>query len=236
MTAASLPLTAALVGLTVVSYTLARRVALHRPHPLLNPVLLSAGATILVLQLSGLGFDPYRPAQEVLGWLLGPATVALAIPVYNQRARLRAVLLPFVCGVLCGTLTTMATVLALAALGRLDGPVLLALAFKSVTAAVGVELARLHGGDPSLTAVFVVVTGMIGASLGPWVLTRCGITDPVARGIALGTISHAQGTAVALAEHETAGALASLAIIGAAISTALVTPVYLPLLLRLLHV
>lgn len=228
-------LTAALIGLTVGCYAASRRLALWRPYPLLNPVLLSAGAIIFALSVCGLPFAAYRPAQHAFGWLLGPATVALAVPVYNQRARLRAVLPAFVGGVLSGTLATIAAVLTLAVLGRLDDPVVHALAFKSVTAAVAVELARLHGGDPSLTAVFVVVNGMAGAIIGPSVLTRCRVTDPVARGVALGAISHAQGTAVALKESETAGAMASLALMGAAVSTALVAPVYLPLLLRLLH-
>lgn len=235
MTVSAPWLAAALVGLTIGCYAAARHLARWRPHPLLNPVLLSAGALVLALYLCGLPFAAYGPAQHLFGWLLGPATVALAVPVYNQRARLRAVLPAFVGGVLSGTLATVTAVLALAVLGQLNDAVVHSLAFKSVTAAVGVELARLHGGDPSLTAVFVVVNGMVGAIIGPSVLTRCRVTEPLARGIALGAIAHAQGTAVALKESETAGAMASLALIGAAVSTALVAPVYLPLLLRLLH-
>lgn len=228
-------LTTALVGLTVGCYAAARRLARWWPHPLLNPVLLSAGAMILVLHRCGLPFAAYRPAQHLFGLLLGPATEALAIPVYNQRARLRAALPAFAGGVLSGTLVTVTAALTLAALGRLSDALVHALAFKSVTTAVAVELARLHGADPSLTAVFVVVTGMLGAIIGPSVLTRCRVTDPAARGIALGAVSQALGAAAALAEHEVAGALGSLAIIGAAVSTALIAPVYLPLLFRLLH-
>jgi putative effector of murein hydrolase len=108
------------------------------------------------------------------------------------------------------------------------------LAAKSVTTAIAVELSRMQGGDPSLTAAVVVLTGTIGAMLRPSCLSWARVRLPIARGIALGTISHAQGTAIALQEHETSGAVAALALVGAAVVTALVLPVVLPVVLDLL--
>jgi putative effector of murein hydrolase len=134
---------------------------------------------------------------------------------------------------LAGSLATIATVLAFGAVGGLATPILEALALKSVTAAIAVELARLRGADPGLTAIFVVVTGTIGAIIGPTLLTRLRVTDCVARGVALGTISHAQGTAP-LHEHEASGALGTLSFVGAALLTSLIAPLYVPLLLHLL--
>jgi putative effector of murein hydrolase len=215
----------ALITLTVVAYALARRIAQRYRHPLLQPVLLSGGLLILALSVCRLPVAAYQPAQTVLTWPLGPATVALAVPIYKQRAHLRRAALPLIGGVTLGTLTTIAAVLALAHLGRLAAPVWHALAFKSVTTAIGVELARVHGGDPALVAVFTVLTGVIGATLGPHILTRCRVTDAAARGIALGTIAMAMGTATALEESETAGALAGLALLGAALVTTLLAPV-----------
>jgi putative effector of murein hydrolase len=220
--------------LTIAAYALARDLYLRYQHPLLQPVFLGAAIIILALSICDLTFDQYRPAKEILTWPLGPVTVALAVPVYNQRARLRVAALPLVCGVALGSTTTIAGVIGLATLGQIERAVLQALAIKSVTAPIAIELARLHGGDPSLAAGFVIVTGMLGAMFGPLVLTRCGISDPVARGIALGTTSHGQGTAAALLEHEAAGAMSSLAMVGGAVVTAVIAPFYIPALLRLL--
>jgi len=225
---------AALVLLTVSAYAVARALYLRYQHPLVQPVFLGASVIIGVLLLAGRSFEDYRAAKDVLAWFLGPVTVALAVPVYKQRARLRAAALPLACGVALGAASTISAVLALATLAHVDESVLPALAVKSVTAPIAIELARLQGGEPSLAATFAIVTGTLGAMFGPMVLNRCRVTDPVARGIALGTASHGQGTAAALLESETAGAMSSLAMAGAAVFTAAIAPVYIPLLLRLL--
>jgi putative effector of murein hydrolase len=224
----------AMLLLTFAAYALARALYLKYQHPLVQPVFLSASLIILVLVLTRRSFDDYRDARDLLGWCLGPVTVALAVPVYKQRARLRAAALPLAAGLAAGAVATIAAVLGLAALAHLDRSLLPALAVKSVTAPIAIELAKLQGGDPSLAATFAIVTGTLGAMFGPALLTRCRVTDPVARGIALGTTSHGQGTAAALLEGEASGALASLAMAGAAVFTAAVAPVYIPFLLRLL--
>src|SRR5688572_30126333 len=136
--------------LTIATYALARALYLRYRHPLVQPVFLGSGLIILVLVLSGRTFDDYRPARDALGWFLGPVTVALAVPVYKQRARLRAAAMPLACGVALGTASTIAAVLALAALVRVDDAVLPSLAVKSVTAPIAIELAKIQGGDPSL--------------------------------------------------------------------------------------
>ena len=223
----------AMVSLTVVAYLLARTLYLRYQHPLGQPVFLGASIIIATLVVSGLGFEAYRGAQGVMSWLLGPVTVALAVPVYKQRTHLRAALVPLTCGLACGTAFTTASVLVLAWLARLDSSLFPALAVKSVTAPIAIELARIQGGDPSLAAAFAIVTGTLGAMFGPSLLTRLQVTDSVARGVALGTVSHGQGTAAALLEDETAGAMSSLAMAGTAAFTATIAPAYFPLLLWL---
>jgi putative effector of murein hydrolase len=234
MFTSTLLLQLALMALTILVYLIARHLFLRYKHPLLHPVFVSAGVIIIILHFLHLTFADYTPAKNWLTGPLGPATVALAIPVYKQRARLHKLLLPLLSGVTVGSMCTIAIVITLAILGTLSLPVVNALAVKSVTTAIAVELAKLHGADPSLTAVFTVVTCMLGGMFGPFVLNRLRITDACARGIALGTISAAIGTAAALAEGETAGALASLAMIAAAIVTSLLAPWYIPFLLHLL--
>jgi putative effector of murein hydrolase len=223
-----LAMAALTLGAYAACYSLARRVR----HPLLNPVLLSAGVIILVLLAFGKRFEEYAPVRDALTAPLGAATAALAIPVYNQRTRLRAAAVPLLAGVLGGTLSTIALVVGIAVLGHLDSPVVHALAVKSVTAAIAVEIARLQGGDTSLTAVLVIATGVTGAIIGPSLLSRLRVVDPVARGVAIGTTSHAIGTAAALLESETSGAMSSLAMVGAASLTAALAPTYVTLLLR----
>jgi putative effector of murein hydrolase len=223
-----------MAGLTLGAYAAAYACCRRVRHPLMNPVLLSAGAIILVLLAFGRRFEEYAPVRDVLTAPLGAATAALAVPVYNQRARLRAAAVPLLAGVLGGTLSTIGLVVGIAVLAHLEPPVLHALAVKSVTTAIAVEIAKLQGGDPSLTAVLVIATGVSGAIMGPSLLTRLRVVDPVARGVAIGTTSHAIGTAAALLEGETSGAISSLAMVGAAAATAALAPVYVTYLLRLL--
>jgi putative effector of murein hydrolase len=187
-----------------------------------------------VLSVLGRTADDYLPAKTLLTWPLGPATAALAVPMYANRRQFRSALLPLVAGVVSGSLATILTILAVAAAFGLPTPVLASLAVKSVTTAIAVELSPMQGGDASLTAAVVVLTGTIGAMLGPSWLSWARVRLPIARGIALGTISMTMGTAVALQEHETSGAVATVALVGAAVVTALVLPVVLPVALDLL--
>lgn len=220
------------VTLTLGAYFATRWLFLTYRHPLLNPVFLSTVALIAFLQVTGLTLEEYRPAKDVMTYLLGPATVALALPLYHNRRVLQSHALPVLSGVVAGSLTTMAAALVAGRGLGLGERVLLSLGPKSVTVPIAVEISRLTGGEASLTAAFVVATGMIGSIMGPSLLSLCRVKSPVARGLALGTVSHGQGTAVALLENETAGAMGGVAMAIAAVFTALVAPYYLPLFLR----
>src|SRR5260370_26403224 len=111
-----------LVALTIVVYAACRKLFLRVGHPLLSPVFLTSAILIAFLRFDGLTFDAYQPARDLLNWPLGVATVALAVPVYNNRARLRAAPLPLAIGALAGSLVTIAVVVGLAVLGHLEGP------------------------------------------------------------------------------------------------------------------
>ena len=221
-----------LVLLTVGAYLATRRIFMAYKHPLLNPVFLSTIAIIAALKAGSFTLADYQPAKEAMTFLLGPATVALALPLYNNRSVLRNHALPVLAGVIAGSLSTMAAALAAGRLLELGNGVLLSLGPKSVTVPIAVEIARLSGGEATLTAAFVVATGMIGSIVGPGALSFLQVKNPVARGLALGTVSHGQGTAVALHESETAGAMSGVAMAIAAVFTALIAPYYLPLFLR----
>src|SRR5438067_5520739 len=218
------------IAVTAAMYALSRRLSRRWPSPFTSPVFFTTCATIVVFLLTRVELSDYAQAREILTFLLGPATVALAMPLYRNRRLLVANLVPAMAGLMAGALGTMVTAVALAKALGLSHAIVVSISIKSVTAPVAVEIARMIHADQTLTAAFVIVTGMIGVMLGPWLLDRAGIRSPLARGLALGTISHGQGTAQAALESELAGAIASIALGVAAVLTSLVAPLLLPYL------
>ena len=209
------------VGVTVAAYGLSRWIGRRHPSPLTVPVLLSTPLVMLAITLSGLGLEGYHEASSAITWWLGPATVALAVPLNRHRqvlidhgARVGA-------AVLGGTLVAMLTGVGLARLLGLAVPLQGALGLKSATAPVAIALAAAVGADPPVVAGIVVASALLGTVVGPVLLSRLGIHSPLARGLAMGTISSGQGTAQALREGDLTGAAASVAMALAALAVAL---------------
>jgi len=199
-------------------------------NPLLNPVL---GAVILIVALlvaTGTSYQTYFEGAQFVHFLLGPTTVALAIPLYRQFQVVRRSFAAILASVLAGAATATASAVGIAwALGA-SRETVVSIAPKSVTAPVAMGISEQLGGLPSLTAVMVILTGIIGAMLGPTLLNLLGVRSWAARGLAIGTASHGIGTARALQVNEVAGAFSGLAMGLNALATALL----LPLLWRLL--
>lgn len=220
------------IFITVLGYISSRYVFQKTRNPILNPVLLTTLMVIAVLTETGLNFEDYKAGKEIMTFLLGPATVALALPLYKNRHYLWSGLAPVMVGIATGSLLNILTVIFLGKLVGFEHKIIISLAPKSITAPIAVEVAKIVGGDPALTAIFVVFTGLVGASLGPIILNALKVGDPVARGLSIGTTSHGQGTAVALEEGETQGALSGVAMALSAVFTSVITP-YLIALLKL---
>lgn len=193
-------------------------------NPLLNPVLLSVIAVVIMLVMSGTAYEDYFAGAQFVHFLLGPATVALAIPLYRQFDKVRASALAVLSSILAGSLTAILTALAIGSLLGASTDTLLSLAPKSVTAPVAMGISEQLGGLPSLTAVLVILTGITGAVLGPVVLNIINVKDWAARGLAMGTASHGIATARALQVNEVAGAFAGLAMGLNALATAILLP------------
>jgi len=221
--------TAFAIAVTVGAYALSLTARRRYPSPLTTPVLFSTIIVIAVLLMAGVSFEDYRPAKEIMTFLLGPATVALAIPLYKNRRAFFSQLVPASLGLLAGSLGTMIVAGLSARILGFSPELLSSIAIKSTTVPIAVEIARIVHGNPTLTAIFVVITDMIGASFGPWLMDRLDITHPVSRGLALGTISHGQGTAQAASESELSGAVAAVAMGLGAICTSLAAPWLIPL-------
>jgi putative effector of murein hydrolase len=156
--------------------------------------------------------------------LLELATVAIAIPLYRERTKLKALAAPLILSICAATLVNLASVAVLALTLKLHAVSFASLMTKSVTTPVAIGISDLIGGNASLTAVIVISTGIIGAMFGPSLLQRIGITDPITTGIALGTVSHGVGTARAFQISAQAGAFAGLSMALCAIFTSLLLP------------
>ncbi len=198
--------------LTVCFFVLARW--LYRrtgKHSWMNPVLLTVLALVTVLILTDTPYDTYFEGAQFVHFLLGPATVALAIPLYRQWSSLKRHPVALTVSLLTGSLTAVLSAVLIAKLGGVGNQALVSIAPKSVTTPVAMGISERLGGLPSLTAVVVILTGILGASLGPWLLEKLRVTNPMAQGLAMGTASHGIGTGRAIYMGDVAAAFAGLA-------------------------
>ena len=219
--------TTPLLGLTVTLLVYQAAFVLYRRsgfHSLANPVGLSVAALGTLLWATDTPYATYFQGAQFVHFLLGPATVALAVPLMEQLPRIKRLWLPITGALLVGTLMATLTALLIGwALGA-SKITLASLAPKSVTAPVAMGIAEKIGGLPSLTAVLVVCTGILGAASARWLFDLLRIHDPVVRGFALGTAAHGIGTARAFQESEEAGAFAGLAMGLTALFSAVALP------------
>ena len=215
-----LHLTLTLVAFQVGSWIYTR----GKLNPLLNPVLIAVVIVVAILTATGTEYGTYFDGAQFVHFLLGPATVALAVPLYRQFSRVRQSAVAILVSIVTGSATAMLSAIAIGTLMGAAPNVVLSLAPKSVTTPVAMGIAEQIGGLPSLTAVLVIVTGILGAMLGPPVLNLLRIRDWRARGLAIGTASHGIGTARALQVNEVAGAFAGLAMGLNALATAILLP------------
>ena len=197
-------------GLTLGSYQLAMAAYERTRWVFLQPVLVSMALVIGSLWLLDIGFEEYRRHSELLTLFLGPATVALAVPLFMNLKRIRQLFWPvLITLVLAGVVATVLGV-GLGWLFGVDQQMLMTLAPKSVTSPIAMVVAAEIGGVAALAAVFVLLTGVLGAMFGPELLRLIGVRHPAAHGMALGLAAHAEGTARALQEGEECGAFAAL--------------------------
>jgi len=197
----------------------------------LQPVLVSMTLIVGILLLCGIDYDEYRISAQWLTLLLGPATVALAVPLYLNLRRIRELFGPIVITLLVAGVFATALGMALAWAFGADDMILMTLAPKSVTSPIAMLVAEQIGGVVALAAGVVVITGVLGAIFGPELLRRFGVQHPAARGIALGLTAHAVGTAQALQESDECGAFAALAMSLMGVMTAVLLPLVVALLL-----
>lgn len=187
--------------------------------PLFNPLLVSVILVMALLAVLKIDYSAYNQSAKLLSSLLTPATICLAVPLYEQLHLLKRHKKAILLGVLSGVITSLVCVLALSLLFGLDHAAYVTLLPKSITTAIGMGVSEKLGGHVSITVAVIILTGILGNMIAKGFCRLLGITDPVARGIAIGTSSHAIGTTRAMELGEIEGAMSGLSIVIAGVLT-----------------
>ena len=218
---------------TLLTYAITDAVSLKtQRNALANPVFHSMWIIGAFLLITGTSYTTYFEGAQFVHFLLGPATVALAVPLYENRKAAAAAILPMLAALVVGSVTAIVSVVLLAEAAGLPETVVLSLAPKSVTAGVAMGISESLHADPSLTAVAVIVTGIMGAMIVTPLMNRAGIRDFRARGFAVGVAAHGIGTARAFQVDSVAGVFAGIAMSLNALVTSLLVPLAVTLLVR----
>lgn len=220
------------VALTVGAFALGTFINRKTGKAWCNPLLLGTVTAIMLLTALDIPYPEYKASASPLSYLLLPATVSLAIPLYEKWKLLKQNFIAIIAGVLSGVLVSLGGIAVLAWLLKLDGTQAATLLPKSVTTAIGMDISTALGGMPSLTGAVIILTGITGNLTAQWLCKALSITDPLAKGIGIGTASHAIGTAKALEMGGTEGAMSSLATALAGVLTAFLAPICSSLLLN----
>lgn len=217
--------------LTLVCYLIALKIYnKNHGNPLLNPVALSILMIMTTLSVFNISYQSYFSGAQFIHFLLGPATVALAIPLYLQRHKLKTVWFSLSIALIIGISFSGFSAYYLASLLGASDQTMLSMIPKSVTAPIAMGIAEKNGGLPTLTAVFVVITGVIGAVFGSWLFKVFKINDETVQGVSLGVTAHGLGTARGFQISPQVGAFAGLAMALSASISALILPLVLSLI------
>jgi predicted murein hydrolase (TIGR00659 family) len=213
------------LAMTLLAYAIADRLSLAaKRHPLVNPVLIAVAALSAMLWASGTPYAVYFEGAQFVHFLLGPATVALAIPLHRNWPVVRKAIVPILAALGAGSLTAVISAVGIAWAFGAPYELLASLAPKSVTAAIAMGISEGLGGNPSLTAALVITTGVLGAIMVTPMMNAMGLTDYRARGFAAGVASHGIGTARAFQVDPVAGTFAGIALGLNGLITALIVP------------
>ena len=211
----------ALLGtvLSLICYYIGAKVKVRFKTAFANPLLIAVILVIAFMMFFKIDYESYMTSARYISWFLTPATVALAVPLYEKLEHLKRNIAAVLIGVGAGTFSGILTIFLLSRLFGLDKQIFVTLLPKSVTTAIGIVISEELGGFPSLTAAAIVITGILGNVCAEGVCRVFRITEPAARGLAIGTASHAIGTSKAMEIGETEGAMSSLALVLSGIIT-----------------
>ncbi len=192
-----------------------------------NPIVTAAGIIISIILLTDVNFEHYDYGGKYISFFLGPATVVLAIPLYRQIKILKTFALPIIAGIITASITAVTSVYLLCKLFGIPKDIMLSLLPKSVTTPIGIELSLQINAIPAITIISIVITGISGAVMAPYICYIFNIKDSVAKGIAIGCASHAVGTSKAVEMGDIEGAMSGLSIGLMGITTVIIVPIFI---------
>lgn len=191
----------------------------------LNPLMIAIVIIIILLLITKIDIKTYQLGGDIINMFLGPATVVLAVPLYQQVHSLKNYFMPIMIGILIGIFTGLIATLFCCIIARFEPQIIASLVPKSITTPIGIELSSQLGGIQAITVLTILVTGIFGAVIADIVFKICKVEHPIAKGIALGTSAHAVGTTKALQLGKVEGAMSSLAIGVSGIATVFLAPI-----------
>lgn len=213
------------IVLTFFAFQMGRVIQEKTKLAICNPILLGVVLVIVVLKATAMPLADYQQGVKLISWLITPATVCLAVPMYEQLQVLRKNLVAILAGIVSGALSCLAVLIVVSLLLGLDKAVAVSLLPKGITTAIGLPLSELYGGYGAITTIGITVAGLSGYMFGPTYCRWFHITDPVAQGVAFGTASHVMGTSRANELDALTGAVSSLSLVVAGLMTAVIFPV-----------
>ncbi len=214
------------VALSLIAYMLGDLLKKKFKIALFNPLLISFAVSIIVLLVGKIDYEVYNASAKYLSYLLTPATVCLAIPLYEQWEILKKNFKAVICGLVAGVLTSAVTIFVLSLNFKLSHAEYVTMLPKSITTAIGMGMSEELGGYVTITVAAIILTGLIGNMLGEGLCKLFRINEPVAKGLAFGSSAHAFGTAKAIEIGEVEGAMSGLAIAVSGMLTVVVASVF----------
>lgn len=218
------------VTITLITYAIGVLIKKKLKIAIFNPLLISIALIIIFLAFTGIDYQSYSEGADFISYLLTPATVCLAVPMYEQMDSLKKNGLAIMAGILSGTITSMLCVLACTAIFKLNHETYVTLLPKSITTAIGIGVSEEMGGVITITIVAIIVTGIFGNMFAEFICKLFKIQHPIAKGVAIGTSSHAMGTSKAMELGEVEGAISSLSLAVAGILTVILAPLFASIL------
>lgn len=214
------------VSLSLIAYWIGTLLKKKWNLAIFNPLLISIVVTIVVLLVGNISYETYNEGAQYLSWFLTPATVSLAIPLYEEFELLKKNAMAVTAGIITGVITSLTTVFVLAVLMKLSHEEYVTLLPKSITTAIGMGVSEEMGGYVTITVAVIVITGVLGNMLAEIVCKIFKLQEPIAQGVAIGAAAHAVGTAKAMEMGEIQGAMSSLSLAVAGVVTVIFASVY----------
>ncbi len=212
--------------LTLAAYEIGQMIKRRYQSAVFHPLFLASGIVIMVLKIFQIDYENYSISAQYISFFLTPATVCLALPLYDQVQLLKQNFRAAAAGIMAGTLTSFFSVYLLAKWFRLSKQEYVTLLPKSITTAIGIEISEELGGIISVTTAVILISGICGSLTAEFIFKICRIQNPIAKGIALGTASHAVGTAKAMESGGEEGAMGSFAIVASGLVSVILAPVF----------